>query len=230
MTGIGTDNAFKNTPGGVITEIIDQTGDGAGNIFDGPHAIAVDAAANVFVTGRGTDNAFKIPPPGLPDCNANGIPDECILAEIIEALKEIIANDNTPEMQLADKVQDALNNAMTALDKLTIIDPPDPPDNQGAVGAIEGAVGDLCAAVKDGLLDPDLGTQLMDELAGLARGLAVVAINQAIAQGADVDSAQQALADGDDFRDAGNAGDCIAFKDAVDKYKDALSAAEDALP
>lgn len=39
------------------------------------------------------------------------------------------------------------------------------------------------AAVNDGLLDPDQGTQLMDQLAGIARQIAVDALDQAIAQG-----------------------------------------------
>ncbi|MEE8155383.1 MAG: hypothetical protein V3T53_10570, partial [Phycisphaerales bacterium] len=41
-----------------ITEIIDATGDGAGNIFDRPFFIAVDAAGNAYVAGDFSDNAF----------------------------------------------------------------------------------------------------------------------------------------------------------------------------
>ncbi len=87
-------------------------------------------------------------------------------------------------------------------------------------------MGDLEAAVKDGLLDPVLGAQLMDELAGLARRVASDALALAIAGGGDTDSisdAQESLADGDALRAAG------AYKDAVNKYKDALSKAESAL-
>ncbi len=64
--------------GDVITEIIDGSGDGAGNGLIFPHGIAVDAAGNAYVTGLGTDNAFKInaPSASLDDCR-NGIPDEC---------------------------------------------------------------------------------------------------------------------------------------------------------
>ena len=63
--GTFSDNAFQITPGGAITEIIDATGDGAGNPLDGPEGIAVDGSGNVYVTGRISDKAFKITPGGL---------------------------------------------------------------------------------------------------------------------------------------------------------------------
>ena len=74
VTGVVSDNAFKiDTPGAcstggtpcTITEIIDSTGDGAGNTLDGPKGIAVDGSGNVYVTGEGSDNAFKITPGGV---------------------------------------------------------------------------------------------------------------------------------------------------------------------
>jgi hypothetical protein len=43
------------------------------------------------------------------------------------------------------------------------------PDLQAVFGNLEGAVGDLEAAVKDGLLDPVQGRQIMDRLTGIAR-------------------------------------------------------------
>ncbi len=60
VTGAQSDNAFKITPDGVITEIIDSTGDGLGNRLNGLYGIAVDDAGNAYVTGRSSDNAFKI--------------------------------------------------------------------------------------------------------------------------------------------------------------------------
>ena len=42
-----------------ITEIIDATGDGAGNILNAAWGIAVDAAGNAYVAGLTSDNAFK---------------------------------------------------------------------------------------------------------------------------------------------------------------------------
>ena len=47
-----------------ITEIIDASGDGAGNPLDGSISIAVDGAGNVYVTGYDSDNAFRITPAG----------------------------------------------------------------------------------------------------------------------------------------------------------------------
>ncbi len=88
-------------------------------------------------------------------------------------------------------------------------------------------MGELEAAVNDGLLDSVQGNQLMDQLTEIARVLAVEAIDEAIAQGGDageIGDAQQAVADGDTLRGSG------AFKDAVNKYKDALAKAEGALP
>lgn len=140
--------------------------------------------------------------------------------ELITDLEDIVLNN--PDTPLADKVEDALAKAETALDELTKT----PPDNQAAVGNIEGAVGDLEAAVSDGLLDPVQGTQLMDEFAAIARQLAVDALDQAIASGGDpgpINEAQQALAEGDVLRSLG------AFKNAVNKYKDALAKAESAI-
>ncbi len=49
----------------LITEIIDVTGDGAGNVLDNPASIAVDGVGNVYVAGDGTDNAFRITPAGV---------------------------------------------------------------------------------------------------------------------------------------------------------------------
>ncbi len=135
----------------------------------------------------------------------------------IAELQEIV--DNNPGTPLADKLDDAIAHLIVALQELNKT----PPDNRAAVGNIEGAVGDLEAAVNDGLLDPVEGAQCMDQLAGIARQLAVNALDEAIARAGDVTviaDAQQFLADGDALRASG------AFKDAVNKYKDALAKAE----
>ncbi len=77
VAGEFSHNVFKITLAGVITEIIDANGDGAGNLLAFPFGIAVDAAGNAYVTGASSHNAFRITLPPSPDCNNNGIPDLC---------------------------------------------------------------------------------------------------------------------------------------------------------
>ena len=115
----------------------------------------------------------------------------------------------------AVKLGNATAKSETALDELNKM----PPDNQAAVGNIEGAVGDLEAAILDGLALA-VGEALMDAFVAVARQLAVTAIDDAVDRGGNVGDAQDALAAGDDLRASG------AFKDAVNKYKDALAKAE----
>jgi len=85
----GSDNVFKiSTPGTcstsgtpcIITEIIDGTGDGAGNTLTDSNKVATDSSGNVFVTGTVSDNAFKISTPGT--CSTIGTP--CTITEIID--------------------------------------------------------------------------------------------------------------------------------------------------
>ena len=120
-------------------------------------------------------------------------------------------------------MEDALASCNTAIEELNKT----PPDNQAALGNIEGAVGDIEAAVNEGL-DETTGINLMDNLAGVARQIAQEAIDIAIAtpgsDSGEIADAQQFLADGDTLRADEQ------FKDAVSKYKDALSKAESALP
>ncbi len=137
---------------------------------------------------------------------------------VIDKLQNIVDSD-TPA---AGKAADAIAKLQTALDGLNKT----PPDNQAALGNIEGAVGDLEAASGlDSAQDDPTLTDCMDQLAGIAQQLAADAIEQAIARGGDsiiVAEAQQFLFDGDDLRASG------ALKDAVARYKDALAAAEGA--
>ena len=46
VAGRGSDNAFKISPNGVVSEIIDSTGDGMGNTLDSPEGMAVDNSGN----------------------------------------------------------------------------------------------------------------------------------------------------------------------------------------
>ena len=49
----------------MVTEILDATGDGAGNTLDGPFGVAVDGAGNLYVTGFNGDNVFKVTSAGV---------------------------------------------------------------------------------------------------------------------------------------------------------------------
>ena len=60
MAGQASCNVFRITPGGVITEIIDWTGDGLGTWLEGPEGVAVDGAGNVFVNDYEGDRLFRI--------------------------------------------------------------------------------------------------------------------------------------------------------------------------
>ena len=140
--------------------------------------------------------------------------------DAIDALQDII--DGNPGTPLADKLEDALDKLQTALDEFD----KDPPDNQAAIGNIEGAVGDIEAAVNDGLMELGQGTELLDQLAMIARQIAVDALEAALAEGGEADEiadAQEALAEGGALKSLG------AFKGAVNKYKDALAKAESAV-
>ena len=77
ISGNGSDNAFQITAGGTITEIIDATGDGAGNTLDSLDGVAVDASGNVYVAANLSDNAFQITPGGtitqIIDATGDGV-------------------------------------------------------------------------------------------------------------------------------------------------------------
>ena len=62
VAGWVSDNAFRITPAGTITEIIDASGDGAGNTLDGALSVAVDGAGRLYVTGEHSDNVLQITP------------------------------------------------------------------------------------------------------------------------------------------------------------------------
>lgn len=64
VAGYFSDNVFKLTPFGTITQIIGPAGDGLGNPLDGAAGVAVDGAGNVFVSGAMSHNVFRITPDG----------------------------------------------------------------------------------------------------------------------------------------------------------------------
>ncbi len=65
----------QTTRAPAIKQIIDETGDG-NNPLNGPFALAVDGASNVYVVGTTSNNVFMIPPAGEPiqiiDCTGDG--------------------------------------------------------------------------------------------------------------------------------------------------------------
>ena len=183
-------------------------------------AVAADGSGTkrTLVGATGQLPGIKIMPRWRPQPVGPQTPAETVEATCAE-LQEIV--DNNPGTPLADKLEDAIAYCTTALQELNKT----PPDNQAAVGNIEGAVGDLEAVIKDLLLDAAQGTEIMDRLAATARQLAAGAIEDATDRGGDpvkIAEAEDALAQGDVLRDEG------AFKDAVNKYKDALAKAEGA--
>ncbi|MCP3981217.1 MAG: hypothetical protein GY716_18105 [bacterium] len=101
-TAVSTASVFRiDTPGScatggtpcTITEIIDSTGDGAGNTLAFPSQITMDSSGNVYVTGRTSANAFRIESPAT--CGT--IADPCLICEIIDATGDGAGNPlNTP--------------------------------------------------------------------------------------------------------------------------------------
>ena len=77
VTGNDSDNVFKVTPGGVVSVILDATGDGQGNPLDNPTGIATDPAGNVYVNGYFSSNVFRVTPAGgvteIMDSTGDGI-------------------------------------------------------------------------------------------------------------------------------------------------------------
>ncbi len=63
--GYNSNSVLRITPTGVVTQIIDDTGDGAGHALIAPADIALDALGNVYVAGELSNNAFKITPSGV---------------------------------------------------------------------------------------------------------------------------------------------------------------------
>jgi hypothetical protein len=89
VAGASSHNVFRiaasnncGTGGGpscVITEVIDDTGDGS-NVMTQPVGLAIDSQNNVYVTTQVSDNVFRIANPG--GCSTGGTP--CGITEIID--------------------------------------------------------------------------------------------------------------------------------------------------
>jgi len=134
----------------------------------------------------------------------------CSIKGVIDQLQNII--DSNPYTDVADMLEDTPEDLENALEEL------DKPDNQAAVGIIEGVVGKIDDAVDKGL-EVDEAMQLVDCLASVARSLAVDAIYFAVSLGGDrkeIREARKYLRIGD-------------RKFAKNKYKKAVSYFKDAL-
>ena len=208
--------------------VVSRNPSGQGNLFHNPFGVAIDSSGDIIVADWSASRVVSVDPVtgvqtliagfgGGPSNQPIGV---AIVPTLIAKLQAIV--NSNPGTALADKVEDAVAKLETAAAELAKT----PPDNQAAVGNIEGAVGEIEAAVNLGLLGFDEGTEIMDQLAGVAQELAVQAILDAEARGGDsgdINDADEFLLAGDDLRfDSG------LFKDAVNKYKDALAKAEGA--
>lgn len=65
VAGTYSDNVFRITPGGTITEIMDSTGDGIGNELNFPSGIAIDSEDNIYITSLSGSNVFQISDGGV---------------------------------------------------------------------------------------------------------------------------------------------------------------------
>jgi tetratricopeptide (TPR) repeat protein len=142
-----------------------------------------------------------------------------VIHQVFEDIQDIIgASPNAP---IADKLEDAAGSAAVALIELN----ESPPDLLAALGNLEGAVGDLEAALSEGL-DPAVLISLMTTLANAGRHTVQTKLDVAISGNGhppEIAEAEYLLTEGDALRDAG------AYKDAVSKYKDALAKSESPL-
>lgn len=140
------------------------------------------------------------------------------LADIARDLETLVTeNPGTP---LADKAEDGLAKVQAARQKLSA----NPLYRTEPITELEGAAGDLEAAVASGLLAPAEGNALVDRVANAARLLTEEAIALGVARGDDperIAEAEQRLAQGDATRADGQ------FKNAVAAYATACGTAED---
>jgi len=134
--------------------------------------------------------------------------------------------DSVSQQYSGTPVEDKLLAAMDKLDTALVELAKPTPDNEAAIGNMEGVVGEIEAAISESM-DLAEATQIMDDIAEIVRQMAVSAINLALnepnADSVMLSDAQNYLAEGDMLRDSG------AFKDAVNEYKEALSEANGAL-
>lgn len=64
VAGGGSNNVFRISPAGLVTQVLDGTGDGT-NPMTGPTGLALDASGNVFVSCVFSNNVFRVTPTGV---------------------------------------------------------------------------------------------------------------------------------------------------------------------
>lgn len=212
-------SASSDVDGDAISFAWDFDGDGAADASDGMPSYAYLAPGEYTVTltvtdSKGASNSAST----LASIRAMT---PCEQLDGIRTDLKAIESENSGTA-LADKVEDARAKTDAAAHELCV---KSPADHQAGAGNIEGAIGDLQAAVTDGLLDASTGKHLMDRSARVSRQLASIAIEEAIARGAgasELNDAKTYVSEGDSFRSSND------FKNAAAKYKAALSTAEGA--
>jgi len=118
VTGAISNNVFKITPGGTITEIINSTGDGTSPL-NSAHAVATDLSGNVFVSGKNSGNVFKISTPGT--CSTSGTP--CTITQIINFISPHgIATDSSGNVFVQGKLGNTVQKITPGGTITTIID------------------------------------------------------------------------------------------------------------
>jgi hypothetical protein len=142
------------------------------------------------------------------------------LQHVIDSLNTIFLNN--PGRRFTDELREALERARQALGELN----EKPPDNDKAIDRIKQVVDKIDDAIDDGL-DLTQGRELMDGFTGIARQIAVDALNKAIAQKGNptrIKIAKVELVIADKLREHN------FFEEAVFVYGKVLDAAEAALP
>jgi hypothetical protein len=170
---------------------------------------------------RTSPPAMLAPPPPLPTEESLDLPPVPIPElKSARAMLRALVDDN-PKTPLANKLEGALDK----LEKADFELAKTPADREAALNNIEDAIGDVEAAVEQGLLAAARGNTIMLLLADEARSYAKVAIGEAIERGGELSKivdAERRLAEGDVHLAAG------AYKQAAGRYRDALSKAENA--
>ncbi len=103
-----------------VEEIIDETGDGSGNVLTQVTSIAVDSSNNVFVMGQGSDNIFRVG--ASTTCSTGGTP--CAIAEIADATGDGTQGIDFPRALAVDSSDNVFVNTFFAPRSVFQIDTP----------------------------------------------------------------------------------------------------------